>query len=60
MGLLKDKDAPLKLYNIKNDVAEISDVSSDNSEIASKAMEIMKREHTVNYNYPLYASERKK
>lgn len=59
-GLLKDKDAPLKLYNISSDVAEVNDVAALNPEIAAKAMEIMKREHTVNHNYPLYASERKK
>lgn len=59
-GLLKDKDTPLKLYNISSDVAEVNDVAALNPEIAAKAMEIMKREHTVNHNYPLYASERKK
>jgi arylsulfatase A len=59
-GLLKDKDAPLKLYNISSDVAEVNDVAALNPEIAAKAMEIMKREHTVNHDYPLYASERKK
>lgn len=59
-GLLKDKDAPLKLYNLTNDVEEKNDVSEKYPEVAAKAFEIMKREHTVNHTYPLYSSERKK
>lgn len=58
-NLLKHPDAPLELYNLKEDVGETNNIADKHPDIAAKAIEIIKNQHTVNKTYPLYSSERK-
>jgi len=46
-NLQKDPDAPLELYNLKQDIGEQQDVAAEFPDIAAKLEAIMRRERTV-------------
>jgi arylsulfatase len=48
-NLIKDKNAPIKLYNLKDDIGEKKDVASEHPEVVAEIEKIMNQEH-VNSN----------
>ena len=54
-GLGKNIDAPIQLYNLKDDIGESSDVAADHPEVVSMIQEIMKKQHTPSELFPFKA-----
>jgi arylsulfatase A len=52
-GLKKNPDAPIQLYNLKDDIAESKDVAAENPEVVAKAAKLMKEAHVPSAEFPL-------
>lgn len=59
MGLKKNPDAAIQVYNLKDDPSEANDLAAKNPEMAAKLLEQMKAAHTPSKDFPLYAAEKK-
>lgn len=57
LGVNKNENAKVQLYNVVKDSEELNDVASQHPDLVKKALKIMKREHISNDNFPLYKSE---
>lgn len=44
---IKKGNMKIQLFNLKNDIQELHDVSAQHPDIVKKIAEIMKKEHTV-------------
>ena len=58
-GLRQDADAPLQLFNLKEDLGETNNVAAKHPEIAKKLLGFMKSAHDPSEEFPLYAGEEK-
>lgn len=45
-NLAKDRDAPVELYNLKEDIGETRDQAAEHPEIVARIEEVLRREHT--------------
>ena len=51
MGINKNPNAPIKLYDLSNDIAETINVADQHPNIVKKAQQIMEAEHVLNSDY---------
>jgi arylsulfatase A len=58
VGLKKNADAPLQLFNLKDDPAEANDLAAKQTEQAEKMLKLMKAARTPSPQFPLYATEK--
>ena len=58
MNLNKDMNAPLELYNLKNDIAETKNVAADHPDIVAQMLKTMKEQHTPSKDFPLPGIDR--
>jgi arylsulfatase A len=59
LGLRKNADAAIQVYNLKDDPSEANDLAAKNPEMAAKLLAQMKAAHTPSKDFPLYAAEKK-
>ena len=52
-GLKKNPDAPIQLYNLKDDMAESKDVAAENPEVVARIEALMKEAHVPSEQFPL-------
>ncbi|WP_186755116.1 arylsulfatase [Echinicola salinicaeni] len=57
LNVKKNKDAPIELYNLKNDPGEESNIASDHPEVVKEMKSLMESSHITNPTFPLFASE---
>ncbi|NCU03412.1 MAG: arylsulfatase [Chitinophagaceae bacterium] len=60
LGVSKNENAPIELYNLNNDPSEQRNVADKNPEVIKVIEQIMKQEHVYNLDWPLLSSEFKK
>jgi len=58
-GLRKNADAPIQVYNLKDDPSEVRDLAAKNPEMAAKLLDLMKSAHTPSRDFPLFAGEKR-
>lgn len=51
--LKKNPNAPLELYNLKDDIGETKDVAKEHPDIVARMLKIMKEQHTPSKEFPL-------
>jgi arylsulfatase A-like enzyme len=51
LNMKNDKNAPIELYNLANDIGETNNIAKDNPEIVQKINEIMNKEHTYSKEF---------
>ena len=52
-GVRNGKDAPLELYDLKNDLGETKDVAAANPEVVKRIEDIMQEAVTPSAEYPI-------
>lgn len=57
-NLMKQPDAPIELYDLKNDLAEQHDVAANHADLVARCWEIMKKEHVASAEFPFEALDR--
>lgn len=60
LGVSKNENAPIELYNLNNDPSEQKNIADKNPEVVKVIEQIMKQEHVFNPDWPLLSSEFKK
>jgi arylsulfatase A len=60
LGVSKNENAPIELYNLNNDPAEQKNVADKFPEIVKIIDQLMKQEHVFNPDWPLLSSEIKR
>lgn len=53
LNMNENPDAPIELYNLKEDIAESKDVAADNPEVIETIKEIMQEAHTPSEAFPM-------
>ncbi len=57
---LKDRDGPIELYNVKDDIGETKNIAAQHPEIAEELSKFMKASHVDSDVFPFTAPVRKK
>ncbi len=52
VGLNKDRNAPIELYNVAEDISETVNVANNHPELVERARRIMLQEHTPSEDFP--------
>lgn len=56
-GLNQNPDAPVELYNLTDDIGETKNVATEYPDIAAQMLEIMKKEHRPDPEWPLLGKQ---
>jgi len=54
LGFFDDPNSPIELYNLREDPAEVNDLSAEQPEIVEKIDAFMRTAHEPNPNFPIY------
>ncbi|MCH5597221.1 arylsulfatase [Niabella ginsengisoli] len=54
LGAMEDANAPVELYNLRNDSAEKNNVAKDYPDIISQIISVMKQQHVENNDFPFF------
>jgi arylsulfatase A-like enzyme len=57
MNVMKNSNAPIQLYNLSQDIGEVSDVAAGHPEIVEKMKAIFAEAHVPNGDFPFFAEE---
>ncbi|WP_161890132.1 arylsulfatase [Pontibacter russatus] len=57
LGVKKDRNAPVQLYDLATDPREIKDISAAHPDVVKQIAAIMAREHIANKDFPLVAEK---
>lgn len=60
LNVFENPDAPIKLYDLSNDISEENNIADQHPEIVQEMQSVMDHEHVYDSNWPLFETEVKK